>query len=155
VVSQAVEDYTGRTFRRQSVVQNYDGGNDTIILDNTPVQSVTSVTEYGVTLTASQYAFRSNGVMTRLWGPYTAGQWGRGRDSVTVTYVTGYTEVPAPVRHAALLLLQHLWETQLGSAPLLRPSAEEEYMPNLRGTSFTMPRRVMELLDPYVLMSVG
>lgn len=107
-----------------------DGGSPVIMLDNPPVISITSVTEYvgvtGRTLTAQplgqsvdNYGYSlddplsgklvrrgSGGLATPFWG---------GRGSVIITYVAGQASVPADVVLATLEDIRGLYQqTQQG-----------------------------------------
>jgi hypothetical protein len=152
VVSQAVEDITGLNFRRSAKRQVFDGGQTQIVLDNLPVLSVTQVLESGTTVAASGYSVTVDGVLTRLSSSYAATTFVEGFQNVDVTYTVGYTDVPAPVRHAALVMLKHLWTTQRGSMPLARAGAEDDFLP---GSTYSVPRRVIELLSPYTIPGIA
>jgi len=138
--TELVETHCGRYFRRQTVVVYPHP--DTTILLNPPVVSITSVVIDGTTISASNYHVnRTTGVLTLDTHP------GYDVDDVTITYVAGTNTPPEPVRHATMLLTAHLWETQRGR--VARPRATDDgYAP---GTTFTMPRRVEEILAMYRL----
>jgi uncharacterized phiE125 gp8 family phage protein len=154
--SDALERWCGRTFRRQTVTaETHDGSSSTcgIQLRKAPAISVTSVSEIGVTLTASDYALRTDsGVLVRLSGSYTEGVWPDGILNISVTYVAGYADVPDDVSHACLLLIKHLWRTQRGGSPLARNADGLEYAP---GTAWTYPLAVQELVASYQLPGFG
>jgi hypothetical protein len=82
-----------------------------------------------------------SGVVERFDGAFMRGP-------VQVAYVAGRAEVPANVQLAALIILQHLWRTRLGS-PV--PSATvTEQTPRVYGamvpSGFAIPNRALELL---------
>jgi hypothetical protein len=115
--TELAEDFTGRTYRRQVVVETYDGGRDVIGLYQTPVQSVTALTENGVTLPSTNYVVDlTAGTIQRgtLYGPGLL--WLPGLQNITVTYVAGPSVLKARVRLAVLELTRHLWETQRGGS---------------------------------------
>jgi hypothetical protein len=120
VATDAVETVLGRIITPRTFTEYYDGGNTSIALRHTPVISITTVTEWGATLTVNDYVLnQSAGVLYRGTGPYlTWGplQWaGWGRQSIVVVYRAGMTSVPYTIRQAALTTVQSLWqETQPG-----------------------------------------
>jgi hypothetical protein len=88
--TELAEDFTGRTYRRQAFVETYDGGRDVIGLYQTPVQSVTSITENGATLPSTNYVVDlTSGTIQRgtLYGPGLL--WLPGLQNITVAYVAG------------------------------------------------------------------
>ena len=153
--------YTVADHVKQTTVSEWhDGGNDEIILKRYPVASVTSVTEWNgttpQTLTADAwdsgagadygYALDADaGVLYRSSG----GSPSRFTGRVKVIYVAGTTTVPADLRLAALLLVEHLWETQRGGqGPALPTGLDIDSAPPFSST-FTLPNRVLEILTPY------
>lgn len=133
-----------------AVTSRVSGGGG-LVLPVLPVVSVTSVTSvYGVALDVSTLVVDAAGVVGYTYGGVGCGSapfWGR---SYTVVYVAGWAVLPAPIVHAVKELTRHLWVTQRGSGTRRPGSAPEE-----PGVSFTMPRRVLELLAPYVLPGVA
>ena len=120
VASDAVERDLGRIIARRTVIETYDGGRYSINLQSTPVISITSVTESGTTLAATDYTLKmSAGILYRgstlvpwnfLWG----------RQNIVVTYVAGYTDPPRIVRKVALNGVERMWQSsQQASHPLL------------------------------------
>lgn len=142
-IAGALEPYTGAVVRRTEV-QVFDGGRCELLLAHTPLISVTSVVDDGTTLAASDYTVNTaSGVLTRLSGsfPY---PFRPGVQSVTVTYVAGQVSVPAKVRMAALIVLQHLWETQRPAAAGPFSQGSDDFDPRY---SYSIPRRALEMLD--------
>ena len=128
---------------------------DVLVLRTSPVQSVTSITEY---LGATAYTYSAAADPT-AGGSYTylleaeqgkvsrivAGGWPlefTGR--VKVVYSVGYAAVPADIPLAARLIVQHLWRTQQGGAGL--PSLSDEPTAVVPGFSYAIPQRAAELL---------
>ena len=75
--------------------------------------------------------------------------WSRG-PFYLVTYTAGLgTAVPAFVNEAAALIIQHLWETQRGGAPVAFGGPEPTV--TLPGWGFGIPPRAAELLSPATL----
>jgi hypothetical protein len=140
------EDFTGRTYRRQVVVETYDGGRDVIGLYQTPVQSVTALTENGVTLPSTNYVVDlTAGTVQRgtLYGPGLL--WLPGLQNITVTYVAGPSVLKARVRLGVLELTRHLWETQRGGSNQPRQAGSgDDWDPR---SGYAIPHRVAELLQ--------
>jgi hypothetical protein len=63
-----------------------------------------------------------------------------------VAYTAGRREIPERFIHAAKEQLRHLWDTQRGSQPP-QILAGEEIFTATSGWSFSVPRRVLELLE--------
>jgi hypothetical protein len=101
-----------------------------------PVIAVSSVTVNGSALAASAYTLNeADGLLTAASG--------FGYGPVIVTYSAGRTPIPADIRHATLVLVKHLWATQRGGA--MRGSSEPQ-----PGSSYSMPNRVLEILNAYM-----
>jgi uncharacterized phiE125 gp8 family phage protein len=142
--------------------ERYDGGVPTIHLKNTPVQSVTTVTEvyfnttntltlhqpddvsafsalnYSIDLTTGLLTRRNYGIVTNF---------ADGVQNIHVTYVAGYSSTPEDVKHAVLLLVQHMWETQRGRMVMPNQRADADSWNPAFG--FTWPRRVEEIAQSY------
>lgn len=139
-----IEDIAGPVLRR-TLVETFDGAGDSLPLSARAL-SVTSVTEDGVTLAASDYVLNAGtGVVTRVAGT-TPLLWSPGCQNVTVTYVAGASSVPPHVVLAARELLRHLYaQGQQGSRPAFG-SSEADMASTPSG--FAVPLRVLELLAP-------
>ncbi|MEV7907699.1 hypothetical protein, partial [Streptomyces anulatus] len=99
----------------------------------------------GGLLEASGYEVEAEaGVLLRMAGTYEC-VWEAGR--ITVAYVAGRTEVPAHVRQAARIMVQHLWETQRGRMGAARTAGSEEVWDPRWG--YAIPRRALELLGDH------
>lgn len=137
------EDFTGRCYRRRTVVESYDGGKTGLILRKTPVQSITSVTENGGTVSSTGYVLDSNAGI--LYRGTTAGSssWTSGAQNITVTYVAGASIVSARVRQAVRVTLLHVWSTQTGASGSPRRgtgSSVSAAAPNASGvTGYSLP----------------
>lgn len=141
-VTAVVEQYVGAVVRRTEV-EVFDGGRAQLTLSHIPVISVTSVVDTGATVSASSYTFNAtSGVLTQIAGPSLL-PFLVGVQSVTVTYVAGRTTVPANIRMAALLILQHMWESQRPAAAGPFSQGSDDYDPRY---SYSVPRRALELL---------
>lgn len=108
----------------------------TLALRSFPVVAVSSVTVGGSALAPTAYTVsETDGLI--------ASPTGFGSGPVIVTYSAGRATIAADIRHAALLLVRHLWSTQRGGA--VRGSSEPQ-----PGSSYSMPNRVLEILSAYM-----
>jgi len=162
--SQMIVNRVGAVAGSPTVDEWHDGGSTDILLRNEgPVQSVTSVTEsYGsVVYTLSQVTLDSGSVTTPFG--YTvdldlgllvrraagvAVPFADGEANIHVTFVAGYATTPPDITQACLVLVQHLWETQRGGG--LRPGRAP-----METVGFSMPNRVMEILEPYIVPGIA
>lgn len=146
--SEIAEEMTGQVWRRRTLTETYSStGSTELRLQHRPIESVTTVTENGVTLDTSGYTsgaengilYRGSGIVPLCWLP--------GRAHITVTYVAAPLDgiVPVYIRRGLRLGIQHTWATQRGASGLPRQSgnAGEVYIDPRTGYSF--PRRVLEL----------
>jgi hypothetical protein len=107
-----------------------------LALRSFPVIAVSSVTVNGDSLAESAYTLNeADGLITAPCG--------FGYGPVIVTYSAGRSVIPADIRHATLVLVKHLWATQRGGA--MRGSSEPQ-----PGSSYSMPNRVLEILNAYM-----
>lgn len=141
-VTPVVEHITGPVVARQ-VVEKHDGGCEAIVLRQPPVVSVTSVTEDGVTVAASDYTLSDAGVLYR-----TSRVWLYGRGKVQVTYQAGRSAVPASIALAAKELVRINWRPQQGGnySPFDGGAADEVGQVRF---GFFVPNRVAEMLNPH------
>ena len=141
----AVETQLGQIVDPRTVIDQLDFASSVMsfVLRSTPVISLTSL----VSLDGSQawtvtsptmYVDSTAGLVTVLSGPPVKG-------SVLATYQAGYTAVPANFRLAALINVQHLWETQRGAMGVQLGGDTDNYV---AGRGFAIPRRAIELLGP-------
>jgi len=132
-----------RTWDATTITETADGGGSVFLLRQTPITAVTSVTVTTLTgsmvLAATSYEVDEQAGVIRTITPTYAGT-----GNVAIVYTVG-AAVPPLAHHAALETTRHLWQTQRGSMGARNPLGGDEYTP---GTSFSLPRRVMELLDP-------
>jgi hypothetical protein len=132
----AVEGLIGPVLWR-TVTQRISANDSTLVLNTTPVLSVTSLTLSGSPAT---YTVIDGGMLADVTA----------RGDVVATYVAGRTVVPGAVRLAALIIAAHLWQTQLGSAPTqLQDGFNNE--PTV-GLGYAIPNRAADLLAPYLLL---
>lgn len=144
-----VERYVGAVVNR-AVVETFDGGVSRLSLSHLPVSSVTSVVDDGATLAAGDYVVSpDSGVLSRVAGSGLSA-FLVGVQSVVVTYVAGRVASTAAVaaaypdfRLAALIIIQHMWETQRPAAAGPFTQGSDDYDPRY---SYSVPRRALELL---------
>ena len=75
----------------------------------------------------------------------------------SVSYTAGFAEIPANRTRAALIIIQHMWETQRPADPR-RPAMamSDEFNPqDAVGRYFSIPRRAIELLEPDMLGGIA
>lgn len=149
VATDLCENYAGRALRRRSITETHDGGKPSVLLRWSPVLSVTTATDDGTAVT--DYLIEpESGV---LWRDEDASiDWVGAKRGVSITYVAGYTSPPADVQQAVLEALRHLWTTQRGAMNARNPLGGDEYA---SGTGWSLPRRVVELLEPYRMVGVA
>ena len=145
VASDLVEGYADRKFALNTSSQLFDGGVALYILNVSPVTAVTGVTVDGTALASTAYDTDIQHGIVRLDSAAA-----EGTANVTISYMAGLASVPNLVQHATLETVRHLWQTQRGSMGARNPLNGDDYT---AGMSFSLPRRVMELLDP--LRNVG
>jgi hypothetical protein len=120
VASDAVERDLDRTIARRTKTDVFNGGDYQHLLDYRPVISITSVTESGTLLTASDYVLNTKlGILYRggITSPRTF-TWGR--QNVTTVYVAGLLDPPRVARKVALNGVERMWQSSQQTAhPLL------------------------------------
>lgn len=145
-VTPVIEHVTGPVVTR-AVVENHDGGAEAIVLRRPPAQSITSVTEDGTTVAASEYYLSEAGVLYRRYGV-----WVGCRGKVQVTYQAGIAAalatVPASIAMAAKELIRINWRPQQGGnySPFDGGASDELGQVRL---GFFIPNRVAEMLVPH------
>lgn len=141
-VTQVIENHVGAVTQR-TVTETFNGGRPALLLSTRPVLSITSVTDTGNVLASGDYSLNTEaGVLTRVSGVYPL-PFLPGVNSVTVTYLVGTAAVAGNVLQAALIIMQHMWDTQrpAGGGPYAQGS--DDYDPRY---SYSIPRRALELL---------
>lgn len=147
--SEQVEAYCERKFALQTHVEQIWGtGNNRLLVDQYPVQSITSITyesDFGGSFTVpTEYVrFHSSGVLEFKF-PLTQGPWRRDR-IYTVTYTAGYDPVPYPIQHATALWLTELLRPNFAGPTPERPA---ELVP------FTT-EQIGEMLENYRRRRIG
>ena len=80
-------------------------------IDLCPVQTVDSITVDGVVVPTSAYDVDLDSTPARIVGSYAPVAY-VGNGKVKVTFTAGYDEVPADLKHCALLIIGHLYENR-------------------------------------------
>lgn len=141
-ITGVVEEHLHEVVERRTVVDEIEACGRSLRLWSAPVISLTSVVSLdgATTWDVSALHVTSSGVVRALSGSAPSG-W------VTVTYEAGYEVVPDRYVRGALVILQHVWETQRGTmgAPVGVVGHEETYDPRY---SFSIPRKALEWLGP-------
>jgi hypothetical protein len=108
-----------------------------------PVISLTSVVSWdgAITWDVTQMRAQPSGTVKVMTGQAVTGL-------VNVTYTAGYTQIPPHYKRGALVILQHLWETQRGPGTAASGviGSEEHYQQP--GEFFSVPDKAKELLGP-------
>lgn len=143
-VTGAVEDYKGLVIEERQLTHEVQvGGVTTLMLPGVPVISLDTVaTVDGATTwdVANLHVHGPSGTITVLSGPPLAGL-------LAIGYTAGFTTVPPRFVQGALVVLQHVWETQRGVGTVRTGvvGSEEGYDPR---TSYSIPRKALEWLGP-------
>lgn len=150
-VTDAIEFLVGPVVR-QSVVERHEGGSY-LVLRASPVISVTSIA--GILTNSVSYlpsacdVDTQTGIVQRVNGDWFVGP-------LRVTFVAGRTVVPAAIRDAARITLQHIWAVQRGAGGLPSVVSPEDGalrqmgQPVIPGFAYSMPNRALQLLAPYM-----
>lgn len=137
-----IERELGRIVEQRTFVDEFDlaSGTTQVLLRSVPVASLTSIAAVDGSTTwsvdpAVMHLNGASGSVTVLSGaPFTG--------LVTFTYVAGPAVAAANERLAALIILQHLWETQRGRMGAVPGGGGEFMMP----AGYLIPNRAAELL---------
>jgi hypothetical protein len=150
------ENYVGAVLGRRTYVEYYDGNTDVIRLNNPRAISVSEVIENGTTLGTGDYKLDSTGqrlhrlTATSLTQSTSVayGYWATGVNAVKVTYTAGYAITPPAIQQGVLEIVRHLWQTQRGAVSVMSrtgAASGDDFYP---ASTYSLPRRAMELLDP-------
>ena len=147
------ETYVGQVLVRRTFTNElYDGGTEFIRIRNPKAISITSVTENGLAVSASNYVLDYTGQRLyrigsgTLYATNSYGYWTQGMNNVSITYVAGYVNPPMSAKQGVLEIIRHLWQTQRGAINVMsRTNSGDELYST---PTYSLPRRAMELLDP-------
>ncbi|MEV6791250.1 phage head-tail connector protein [Streptomyces sp. NPDC051320] len=136
----AVEKARGQVIDVRPVIDDLDlTGAATFVLRSSPAIELTSVEAVDGSQTwdiTALHLYGQSGRVSVLSGPPVTGL-------VSVSYTAGMQPIPDNYVLAALIIVQHLWETQRGSMGVQLGGEAEAYTP---GRGFAIPRRAIELL---------
>jgi hypothetical protein len=143
-VTGAVENYLHETIVRQQVTDEIEVCQARRFrVWHSPAISLVSVVSWDGTQTWDVTRMRAarSGVVRVMAGPPVHGL-------VDVTLLAGYQVVPANYRQGALVVLEHVWETQRGQGTAMSGviGVEERY--RQPGEYFTIPNKAKEWLGP-------
>ena len=144
------ENYCNRPIARRTFVETFSGGKTFVQLRNPTVLSITSVTENGVTLQATDYACQKlGGVLTRGMYAYSY-PFVIGVDNVTVTYVAGPTNPPPGMLWGVKEIFRWMWDnTQQSPRPGYNRAADQGLL------SDALPKWLLRPLDPFRMPGLG
>lgn len=111
VACSAVEHDLGRAVARAAKTETFNGGQSAILLTHTPVISITSIVESGVTLAAGDYTADLGAGIVYRGGQQSPRPWLYGRQNVVVSTVVGYMDPPRIARKVALNGVQRMWQS--------------------------------------------
>ena len=147
------ENYVGQVLGRRTFTNElYDGGTEFIRIRNPKAISITSVTENGLAVSASNYVLDYTGQRLyrigsgTLYATNSYGYWTQGMNNVSITYVAGYVNPPMSAKQGVLEIIRHLWQTQRGAINVMTRTNSGDELYNT--PTYSLPRRAMELLDP-------
>lgn len=154
------ENYVGCVLGRQTFTDElYDGNTDIIRLRNPRAMQITSVYESGHLLTPENYSLDPTGqrisriTTGSIAGPNYFGIWAPGANNIKISYISGFINPPPSAKQGVLELVRHLWQTQRGAMNVLtRNQSGDDFYPS---STYSLPRRCMELLDPISLPGIG
>lgn len=121
-VSAKLDDLCGPIVKR-TLTEVHDGGARSICLDEYPVDSITTLSEYidgaAVDVDSADYLASTNGLVYRLSNGSIC-DFAPGKSNVAVSYVAGRFNTTADVdpiyRLAAMITVRHLWKSDVSSA---------------------------------------
>jgi hypothetical protein len=139
-VTKPIEDACGRTIDARSFTQVMTvNGAAAVVLRRVPVIEVTAVATQDASQTwdpGDLYVDPDTGVVTVKSGPAFSGD-------VAFVYVAGENPVTANHQLAALITIEHLWETKRGTMTVGLGGDMEPWTP---GMGFALPHRAVQLL---------
>ena len=147
------EQYLGQILGRRTFTDElYDGGTEFIRIRNPKVISITSVYENDALVSSTAYNLDYTGQRLyrigsgTLYATNSYGYWTGGFNNIKITYVAGYVNPPMAAKQGVLEIIRHLWQTQRGAMNVMtrNQSGDDFY----QGSTYSLPRRAMELLDP-------
>lgn len=145
VVTEILESKVGAIIPR-TIVERVSGGH-TLALSRGPVISLISInpwiTGIGTEIVpiSSVRVDQETYVVERIYGFW--------RGPYEVTYKIGRAVIPQVIIHGAKAVLDHLWETQRGSSLVgPNPISRDDESFSIKGRLWTLPKSVLEILQP-------
>jgi len=150
------EGYLGVVLGRQTFTsEKYDGNVDHLRLRNPKAMSIISIYENDLLLASTDYVLDPTGqriyrVTTgAISSPSYFGIFAPGANNIVVSYISGFVNPPPAAKQGVLETIRHLWQTQRGAANVIsRNQSGDDFYP---ASTYSLPRRAMELLDPLSL----
>jgi hypothetical protein len=125
----------------------FDGGGAAVVLPER-ASAVTSVTESGDATT--DFVFDSFANIIYAGVPAGSREFADGIGSVVVVYTVGYATVPQTLQLAARELVRHWWQQ---GKQANRPAFGEAAEPSGPPMGFAVPKRVVELCQPFIVVA--
>lgn len=139
-----VEDYTGLVFDSKTFSEEFKAGHCSVhwVPSHKPVTSLTSVTGIG---TGEVWDISDVLIDGDLWF-FNVPLHG----VVKIEYMAGGATATPKYKLAALIIAQHLWETQRGNMPMVGADLQDTLSNSAAGAGmgFAIPNRALELLGP-------
>jgi len=141
--TQVIEDELGMAVVKRTRTEVHQIGRGSLVLNWTPVVAVTALS-----LVDGTYTWNVNDLHVTPAGVVTSPLGVDPYGHVTVTYTAGMSVVPANYGLAAMIVVQHLWETQRGSSGGPRAGGLADSMGTgmYAGKGYALPNRAKELL---------
>lgn len=155
VATDCAQARSGRIWVRTTVLAEvHDGGAPKLRLRNSPVLSITSVTENGTTVPSTGYVLHARFGWLYRGTTTSASCWPYSRQGILVSYVAGPPSgvIPPAIPHGVKEMVRHLWEARRGGSGIPRQGPDTEWVPIL---GYSVPRRVAELWDMHTSPLVG
>lgn len=146
--TEVVERHSNRVVTRRAVVETQLLSLvNRVALLYRPVISLTSIAQLNgaATWMVGGMDVDESGILTVLTGPALSGL-------VRFTYVAGYLIPPAHLTKAALIIIQHLWDSQRGEVGAPRFGGLSGTMIQVQGVAYAIPNRAIELMGSPVPM---
>lgn len=148
-LTDTIERHIGPVVYR-NVTETIEGRGPSLCLSSIPAVELVSVTALGGSAldVAGLDLDPATGVVRYLEGSFCGSLW-------RVVYRAGRIAengaVPATIKLAAAMLLQHLWRTQYGSARGQGTADDFNVTEPIPGFGYAVPNRVLQLLEPFKL----
>lgn len=152
-----VENYTKRRFEIQSYTEEFNGGNDSLILDNYPVISITSIRDFAdpnnpVTVDSSTYTLYPNEghVVLSARGFGLPSTWAFGIRRWEVNYSAGFNTIPLDITQAVLFSVSSWYNNRDGGEFRSESIGDYSYTVSEIAERMGLPSTVKRILSSYV-----